>query len=371
MLRWRLVSDAFIGDEGWLVDEARICSRVPRRAEVRFDRELYGNGQSASVRLSDFDLTSAAEVAVQLSSQREPDGETALLTRVGEGMFRGEVKLERLTDPGDGDLGVRHNDQISAFYVDDDDGTGTPHTTQATARVDLKCPVLVENSATTTTSRAVHYRVKTDEPANIQLRIFNGGPEQVFQSEGLIDAYEPFDALAADLQPCSLHKTIVTATDEAGNVCTQIGPAPPSAFYTKDELELFADDVEPQAPSWTLQLDQGVFGWLIQDTPLAKSPTHTWFAAAESNVKDASLITPPVDIEPGDMLIFYHAYDLEADSPIAFDGGVLELSADGAHWTDIGSGFAFGSAYDMEISAQDDVWNELIELNNSRLQLRI
>lgn len=97
------------------------------------------------------------------------------------------------------------------------------------------------------------------------------------------------------------------------------------------------DDVEAPMSLWTVGHDPaGNTGsdWRIsQDTPTA----HWWFGPNPASPADTWLISPPLSVGQGDFsFTFRHRFDFEADATTFYDGAVLELSADGRTWTDLG-----------------------------------
>jgi len=70
------------------------------------------------------------------------------------------------------------------------------------------------------------------------------------------------------------------------------------------------------------------------ETASAHSPTHAWFAEDVATVSDQYLyMSNPVTVTGDAELRFWHHYSTES----YFDGGVVEISADGGSWTDLGS----------------------------------
>jgi hypothetical protein len=100
------------------------------------------------------------------------------------------------------------------------------------------------------------------------------------------------------------------------------------------------DDVEPPVSAWTptVALGEGPFERLIETTsPL----NHLWHGPSLGQVSDRALVSPQLKVGPGTFsLSFDHRYSFEFDGSTYFDGGVIELLANGsATWTDIGVGY--------------------------------
>jgi hypothetical protein len=111
----------------------------------------------------------------------------------------------------------------------------------------------------------------------------------------------------------------------------------------------FSDDVEPAAnPGYTTFSTHMVGGWAVTLDPTAKSPTHSWFASddqpgvAPLAERDSRLTMPALNLTSTSTLTFWHNFDFArfavTGSPATNyqSGGILELSADGDTWIDLG-----------------------------------
>jgi len=106
-------------------------------------------------------------------------------------------------------------------------------------------------------------------------------------------------------------------------------------------VALVDDDAEGGAGGWSAEVGPsdggGTAPWSLAATS-SHSPSHAWFCADESRVKDQVLITgSALDLPAGRpaTLLFWHRVDTEA----GYDGGVLEYSVDGgAGWHDMLAG---------------------------------
>lgn len=136
---------------------------------------------------------------------------------------------------------------------------------------------------------------------------------------------------------------VVRAEDDSGNGSGPCGGGneeanleEQSAMATGPDTLFFADDMESGPGNWTTN-GTGGSAWTLATTS-SHSPTHAWFCADESFVKDQRLVTAsPADLTtvPSGRLVFWHRYDFETN----WDGGVLEYSVnDGSTWYDILAG---------------------------------
>jgi hypothetical protein len=136
---------------------------------------------------------------------------------------------------------------------------------------------------------------------------------------------------------------VVRAEDDSGNGSGPCGGGNEeanlvelAALATGPDEVFFADDMESGPDNWTTD-GTGGSAWTLA-TSSSHSPTHAWFCADESFVKDQRLVTvtaADLTVAPSGRLQFWHRYDLES----TYDGGVLEYSTDGgATWYDILAG---------------------------------
>jgi len=114
--------------------------------------------------------------------------------------------------------------------------------------------------------------------------------------------------------------------------------APPSSYYDlayRDDCTpdvYFSDDMESGSGLWSIAHGAGTLDWIL-GTGNPRSGTGAWFASDPGTVSDqylslAGLVTVPANGQLG----FWHSYNTEAN----FDGGVVEISTDGAVWNDLG-----------------------------------
>jgi Zn-dependent metalloprotease len=113
-------------------------------------------------------------------------------------------------------------------------------------------------------------------------------------------------------------------------------------------LPLFEDDFEGDPKShWTARALQGTGTWTVQDTGWAKSGTHMAWGQDFESMGDAVLeMTAGFTLPSHAKLHFNHAYAFEEEPGVAYDGGVIEYSADGGAWQDGGSLIVGGDHYD-------------------------
>jgi hypothetical protein len=123
----------------------------------------------------------------------------------------------------------------------------------------------------------------------------------------------------------------------------------------------FFDNSEATRTGYNISNTRTTGGWALQADPTAHSPRQAWVALDEQpgvptgTPKDAILVLPAQDLSSTSVLNFWHNYDfarfLLSDPASAYQsGGVIEISADGSNWTDLGS-FITTGGYNGKVDA--------------------
>jgi hypothetical protein len=81
-------------------------------------------------------------------------------------------------------------------------------------------------------------------------------------------------------------------------------------------------------PGWSHAALSGGFDWTLS-TDQWQSPTHSWLSVDRPFVSDRVLVTPPLPVQAGMTLSFWHTYSFEGDVAFCYDGGTLEASTNG------------------------------------------
>lgn len=193
----------------------------------------------------DLDLNPAGidSVQIQVSSSSEPGGETLNLleTSVGSGRFEGTIGLSLAG--GAGVLTVADGDQLTASYLDADDGLGGTNVTQlANIPVDCVAPVVTAVNVLNVSSTFATIQFTTNEPVTgaiqyglacnnlLNLENTSGGAStsHTVQLTGLADDTNVFFR--------------VNALDEAGNTTLDDNGGSCYGFLTVPALEYFTEE---------------------------------------------------------------------------------------------------------------------------------
>jgi hypothetical protein len=118
---------------------------------------------------------------------------------------------------------------------------------------------------------------------------------------------------------------------------------------------LAADTFEAPNSAWQASAAAGsVLSWNRQTASYFHNGSMVWRAVDRNAVNDEYLVWGPLALPVGSFyeLSFWHTYLLEKGSQ-AYDGAVLEISTDGAAWTDLGPSILEGG-YNSTISTGFD-----------------
>lgn len=130
---------------------------------------------------------------------------------------------------------------------------------------------------------------------------------------------------------------VITITDSS-----LVGPVTQTAMFRLNYDVLPAssrfDDVESPMSNWTAGNDPN--GATGSDFRVFQSTAtqHFWFGPNPASPADTWLISPALQVGTDPVTIsFKHRFDFERSNTEFFDGAVIEVSANGGAWTDLGS----------------------------------
>ncbi len=288
---------------------------------VSLDRDAYACDDLVTVRVVDSNVGSGT-VPVQLVGSGGGSSQVVLTEDVGRaGFFTGTASLGS-------DLAVGHGDTLLATYVDADDGAGGTNLSRTdSAAVDCQGPAITDLAGLEAGAATLTVGFTTSEPATAWAEAAPGGASA---SDPTLQTSRAL--VLAGLDECTSYTVSVGAADALGNESTG-GPL----VLTTGQVDVaLDDDVEAGVGGWVVDTatDPGAgANWGVVTDAGAPSPTHSWFSADESGVKDDRLVAGPFTLGGGTTtLTFAHHFDLES----SYDGGVLEVSTDGgASWQDL------------------------------------
>ena len=312
------------------------------RGVASFRRPSYSCDAIVGVVVSDIDLKGESSIQVVVSSSASGVPVVGQLTEVnpGSGVFDGAISLGK--NPGQ--LLVQDGGTITVRYIDSNDGSGLPAETVAIAQIDCKAPEIsgVTVGALSETTATIAW--SSSEPA--AGRLLYGSECALATTEvGSALRSESHEVQLSGLTPGTRYFFTLRTTDAVGNVTEDDRGGLCYSFSTSAPVCGFQDDLEP-APvdGWTHFADQAADDWAPAEFTGARSPPHAWHATGFDGFKDASLVSPPLDIEAGDIFKFWHTFQLER----GYDGAVLEISKDGgAEWSDLGPYITRGGYVDV------------------------
>jgi len=191
---------------------------------VAFDRATYACDGVAEVIVADaganLDPGLAETVAVTVTSDTEPAGETVVLTERGPDsrLFSGTVAFTTASPvSGDGLLSVREGDAVSTSYVDPLDCAGeTDAAYAAAATIDCTAPAISGVGETDVTGTSATIVWQTAEPADATLVWGETVPPDRVETgpAGVTSHAVPLTGL----QECTVYRYEVRSADEAGNL---------------------------------------------------------------------------------------------------------------------------------------------------------
>jgi hypothetical protein len=119
--------------------------------------------------------------------------------------------------------------------------------------------------------------------------------------------------------------------EDGNTVLASAQPAGPTAF--SDTFEGALSGLGFDNAGWTHSALATGIDWELS-TDHAQSPIHSWFSLDRPTTSERVMVSPPVAVQAGMTLSFWHTYAFEGDVLQCFDAGTLETSTDGgATWS--------------------------------------
>jgi subtilisin family serine protease len=197
------------------------------------------------VQVIDCDLNTSDSVidtaVVRVTSDQDPVGFDVVLTETAaeSAAFTGTVSF---SSSGGAGLAVANGGQVTATYIDADDGTGSPAVVSSSVTVDCDPPVVSSAAATDIGPRAATIEVGVDEPASVEIRYGTS----MSNLDGVASSAAPrtsHSIAISGLQDDTDYVFVVSrAEDPAGNASSNNNGGAGFAFTTPDIPEFFTEE---------------------------------------------------------------------------------------------------------------------------------
>jgi hypothetical protein len=126
--------------------------------------------------------------------------------------------------------------------------------------------------------------------------------------------------------------------EDGNTVVASARPTGPTAF--SDTFEGTLSGLGFDNAGWSHSALSTGFDWELS-TDRSQSPTHSWFSIDRPTTSERVLVTPPLAVQAGMTLRFWHTYAFEGDVFQCFDAGTLETSTNGGGTWSVFPGAAF------------------------------
>ncbi|MFN8473766.1 MAG: FxLYD domain-containing protein [Anaerolineae bacterium] len=138
------------------------------------------------------------------------------------------------------------------------------------------------------------------------------------------------------MTPTSTFTPSITPTSSSTATATLTPTATQTPTPSPTAMVAFYDRVESGTNGWIVDHDLGGKDWVIT-TNSYHSSTHSWYGQGSAGRADLYMISPPIFIQSGVLLAFWHQYSFDDSGYSPSGGAVLEVSTDdGSTWSDMG-----------------------------------
>ncbi len=212
---------------------------------ISLDRPKYACASSATISVIDCDLDTDSgttqSVTVNIASDTEPAGESVILveTDPASAAFDGTIPMS-MVDAG-GTLQISPNDDITATYIDADDGFGqTDVVVTATAVVDCEPPVVSNVQVIDVGPFTSTVTFETDELTRAELR-YGTACEALGVTVSAPGFRTSHSLRLSGLSENSTYFLAVDVVDQAGNTATDDNAGVCHSFATPDIPDYFTE----------------------------------------------------------------------------------------------------------------------------------
>ncbi len=210
---------------------------------VFFSEDEHSCDDTIELIVVDIDLAGAGTVAVAISSDLEPGGETVVLdeTNGGSGMFRGSIPSSFDAALPDGTLQVADGDTLVVEYLDLDDGQGGSGVLDSdTATVDCVAPSIADVDVEQISGDTATIVWTTDESSDSRVSFGETVPPIVEESDGVRAVEHAVDL--EGLTECTVYYYSASSTDPAGNLAVNDNDG---AYFHFETLADFGQGLQP------------------------------------------------------------------------------------------------------------------------------
>ncbi|EKD28696.1 MAG: hypothetical protein ACD_79C00243G0002, partial [uncultured bacterium] len=306
------------------------------KGSVFFNKEIYGIGASATVSVSDMDLDTSNGLdtaTIHLESTSDAGSEMILTeTSVHSKIFSNTFVIENI-------LQIVQGDQITATYVDANDGTGQSPTISASSTVDLLQPGFTEvNHLINNTSAVINWKTDEMTTGTLYYRKKNTLPFIELNSTLLQTSHS---LSISNLESATVYEYKIKAIDEAGNEFTNDNSGNNYTFSTWTEQLVYLENAENGQNSFVISGTDGAGGnalWHISSY-LYNSSSHSWYYGLESSktyntgfANSGYLTGPQVDLSAYDNAILKFKHILKTENYTPYDLAKVQISTNGTIW---------------------------------------
>jgi subtilisin family serine protease len=330
---------------GWYIDDVEITSYNNFGVgSITLDRRSYALGTPVIITVVDGHENTAPAIAdtvtVTVTSVAEPVGETIILieTDPTSGIFQATFDLTTSAIPGDGKLGVTTGGQITAQYIDLDDGAGSYNVLRsASSDVDLSGPGIssVSISNISSSSATVTFNSEPNSTAIIKY-----GPGSFLDNEQSLYSLDGGYSFALEnLTDNMLYSLAIILEDESGNTVTFDSPAANYRFGTLAARTYALNNFDTETDALNFTSDNSVWEMGMPEIgpSTAYSAPNCWATDLDGPYPincDVAITSDWITIAPNSFLSFNHWYSIN-EYLLEDAYGVVEISTNGSAWTNI------------------------------------
>lgn len=135
-------------------------------------------------------------------------------------------------------------------------------------------------------------------------------------------------------QPQTINSVTITAQQTATQ---NVALVPVCGDEVSTDVNGFANIAAAKQNGWATAADQGSDDWRVESNS-GVGGSAAFVTSDADETTDKYLISPEIVLDSNGVLRFWHQHDFESSSGQNYDGGILEISADGGQsWQDLGN----------------------------------